>query len=27
VIRGNGGPAIFETHLKLIVEASGNQVG
>jgi len=27
VIRGNGGPPIFETHLKLIVDASGNQIG
>jgi hypothetical protein len=27
VIRDNGGPPIFETHLKLVVEASGNVVG
>jgi hypothetical protein len=27
VIRGNGGPPIFETHLKLIVDSSGNQIG
>ena len=26
VIRDNGGPPIFETHLKLLVEASGNVV-
>ena len=27
VIHDNGGPAIFETHLKLDVQASGNQLG
>jgi hypothetical protein len=27
VIRGNGGPPILEAHLKLIVAASGNQLG
>ena len=26
VIRGNGGPGIFETHFKLLVDASGNDV-
>ena len=26
VIRGNGGPPIFETHLKLIVDSSGNSI-
>ena len=27
VIRGNGGPPILETHLSLVVQASGNVVG
>ena len=27
VIRGNGGPGIFETHFRLLVDASGNDVG
>jgi Right handed beta helix region len=27
VIRDNGGPPLFETHLKLVVDASGNQFG
>jgi hypothetical protein len=27
VIRGNGGPPIFETHLKLVVQAIGNVLG
>jgi Right handed beta helix region len=27
VIRDNGGPPLLETHLKLIVNASGNQLG
>jgi hypothetical protein len=27
VIRDNGGPGIFETHFRLVVDASGNDVG
>ena len=27
VIRNNGGPGIFETHFRLRVDASGNDVG
>jgi hypothetical protein len=27
VIRDNGGAPIFETHLKLVVQTSGNDIG
>ena len=27
VIRGNGGPGILETHFRLVVDASGNDIG
>jgi hypothetical protein len=27
VIRDNGGPGILETHFRLLVDASGNDVG